>query len=177
MSMSGWKRALGAMLGLGIALGPAGAATIDLRECPLDRVTFIDPWAGGSFTVDRVGIDHVYRCGDDYVDEPVEGMACAQYGRTALEGDLLPRGDDTEPSRVLAVWYVEAANPCCGWSLAWPTASETAQYRWLEGDDVPLLGDMPFASIDPPSSEPLTFENGRVLEFGNEKNALVCETD
>lgn len=171
-------KVLGVTLGLiALAGGVANAAALDMRACPLDRLTFIDPWGGGSFKVHRVAGDYVYRCGDEYLDEPVEGMACAQYGRTALEGDLVANRLHTEFYRVLAVWYVEAANPCCGWLLEWPTAPEAANYVWLEGDDVPLLGDMPFASIDPPYSSNLTFENGQVLEFGGEKIALVCETD
>lgn len=166
---------LGAFVGISAILGSvANGAAFDLRECPLDKLTFVDPWVGDSFKVDRVGIDYTYRCGDEYVDEPIEGQACVQFGRTALEGDLRD-ADGVEKYHMLSIWYVETANPCCGWVQEWLTPESVAAYDWVEGADVPLLGQMPFASIE--AGGTLTLKSGLLVSFGNEKHAMVCALD
>ena len=44
----------------------AQAQTIDIRDCPLDTVVFVDPWAGGSFQVKRVGTKYNWLCEEGF---------------------------------------------------------------------------------------------------------------
>ncbi|MEO6394919.1 MAG: hypothetical protein ABIO40_03315 [Devosia sp.] len=126
------------------------AATMDLRECPLDRLTFIDPWAGGSFKVERVGGDYSYLCGvSGLVDEAVDGERCKQLGSTVLDGTLQEHAAHPATTfHIWVIWEVVDGSPCCNWSVAWPEPARQVSHEWLTGRDVPLLGDMPFATIE-----------------------------
>ncbi len=44
----------------------ANSATFDMRDCALNNIIFIDPWAGDQFVTQHVGTSYYYLCGDDW---------------------------------------------------------------------------------------------------------------
>ena len=72
--------------------GPVSA--FDMRDCPLDRLTFIDSWAKGQFEVVRSGSRPYFICGDarERVDgTPPNADDCVgPFGLTVLDGVLKP---------------------------------------------------------------------------------------
>lgn len=124
---------------------------LDLRDCPLDRLTFVDPVAGGTFVVTRAGADYRFLCGQDMVARMLPGADCrGPFGALVLAGTVR-EPDDTGPRSVFAVWTVEPAAPCCGWSVL-DEADGAAivgrpEFGWFAPDAVPALGAMGFADI------------------------------
>lgn len=159
-----------------VAAPSAFAGGYDMRNCALDNLTFIDPGSGGSFEVQRVGASYVYQCGDEFVDEPIAGELCRRLGETVLGGVLDAYGaiDSSPPEKAYAVFYVDAANPCCGWRLESERTLDKGQYVWLHGEDVPTLQSLGVASIDAKDRDEVRNAEGYVLQFGQEKHALVC---
>lgn len=97
------------------AFGCAATATaqpIDIRDCPLDTVVFIDPWAGGSFVVRKVGADHSWLCEEGF--EPPDAMCSGPFGHLVLEGEHR-RYEWSEPERMTATYTVIKGVPCCDW--------------------------------------------------------------
>ena len=126
----------------------AGTPTksIDIRQCPLDTVTFTDPWAGGEFVVNRVGEDYEYLCPDEgVVKEKLSNECRGPLGGLILDGHYNDR-------HVWAIYYMLPAAPCCGWNVTVPDLGDSA-VRWLKGEEVPMLGDKPFLNIDPEGSK------------------------
>lgn len=154
------------LLGLSCVVTRANSETVDIRECPLDTIVFVDPGAGGSFTVKRVGTDYVYLCESGVLEKPVSSEECTgPYGNLVLEGDLT-KYKDSKPKSILAIWYVQKAVPCCGWTILENNPSNTADVKWLASAEVPLLGNVPFAGIEPSESD--------TASFGNPKYAMIC---
>ena len=80
------KRQAAALLAaLACSTGAAGAGVIDIRDCPLDTLVFVDPWAGGSFTVKRVGTNYSWLCQEGF--QPPDAMCQGPYGDLVLEGE------------------------------------------------------------------------------------------
>lgn len=150
--------------------------TIDLRGCPLNTVTFIDPGAGGEFKVERVGTDYIYLCSSGPREQPVQGEECmGPYCELVLKGmNRKYGGDDAHP--LFAVWTVSKAAPCCGWYVTYGddirVLGELKNFRWLGEEEIPKLRDLPFASID---SDELISNDDFDAIFGNPKVAMMCE--
>jgi hypothetical protein len=125
------------MLALTLA-GPASAGIIDMRDCRLDTVTFIDPVAGGAFTVRRVGRNS--SC-------TRKAVCDGRLGDLVLAGRLSEPGE--APLIVYAIWHTEPAAPCCGWRVLAEKEGRKlaarAGFHWL--DRAPRLGETGFASI------------------------------
>ncbi len=51
-----------AMISIAFVTAASAGEMLDMRKCPLDTVVFLDPWAGETFAVKRVGTNYVYRC-------------------------------------------------------------------------------------------------------------------
>ncbi|MGE0502231.1 MAG: hypothetical protein AB7I79_14385 [Rhizobiaceae bacterium] len=162
--------------GIGTAIAAVGflagvcqsaAATIDIRDCPLDTTVFVDPWAGASFTVERVGTLYNWLCPDGF--EPPDAMCSGPYGDLVLEGSYR-ESNDGEPKAMTAIWSVIKGVPCCGWNVEDGRSAVTgnADFRWLAPADVPTLREMPFLSI-----EALSYQGS---DFGNPVNAASCRT-
>jgi len=65
---------------------------INMRQCPLDALTFVDPVAGAEFTVTRVGTNSHYLCDSGPTDIPPADEQCS-----GPFGDLVLQGNDSEP--------------------------------------------------------------------------------
>ena len=152
---------------------PAFAASniITLEACPLDTLTFVDPWAGGTFAVDKVGRHYSYLCGDEVSAVKKDGQACrGPYGELVLRGKLRKSGEEPEET-VFAVWNTIVGSPCCWWDIFDKEKDAIgASFAWFSAGEVPTLGSMPFLSI-----EPNHLSNDRAEKiFGNPKTALKC---
>lgn len=147
-----------------LAAAPAAATAIDIRDCPLDTVVFVDPWAGGSFSVARVGTKYFYICPEG-VDPATDPGCTNPYGDLILEGTWRDRPDG-EPVPRSAVWTVIKAAPCCDWNVEDGASVHvgTEGFVWLTPDRMPRLRDMPFLSIES--------EYGN--DFGNPLHAASC---
>lgn len=159
------KPAAAACAGL-LAVVTADASEIDIRKCPLDTLKFADPWAGASFTVQRVGTRYEYLCDDGMVDEPVDEFCQGPFGELVLHGEFV-ESKWREAKQIFAVYYTLKAVPCCGWSIRNDDTDTLAGVKWLEAAEIPLLGEMPFASINPG-------DGGDEVGFGNEQYVMGC---
>lgn len=145
------------------AMPSAQAQTIDVRDCPLDTVVFVDPWAGGSFEVKRVGTNYNWLCEEGFA--PPDEMCQGPYGDLVLEGEH--RGDaDAEPEHKTAIYSIIKGVPCCDWSVedGRPDLTENEGFKWLDAGDMPKLRDQPFLSIESEYAE----------DFGNSYFAAAC---
>lgn len=144
-------------------LSGANAAGIDIRDCPLDTVVFVDPWAGESFVVGRVATNWRWQCEGDATPPHVD---CAgPYGDLVLEG-MHHSWNNAEPEPATATWTVIPRTlPCCGWRVeAGPAAEAGENFKWLAGDEVPQLREMQWLSI----------EGGYDSAFSNPLYAAAC---
>lgn len=142
------------------------AGTIDIRDCPLDTLVFVDPWANSAFEVGRVGMSEQWWCPDGI--EPPDISCRGPFGDTVLQGVFTEYGG-TEKRPMTAIYSVIAGVPCCGWSVTKGNTGESGEnFRWLEGADVPLLRDQPWLSID---SDAIS-DSGS--DFGNPLFAAAC---
>lgn len=124
----------------------AGGEAIDLRDCPLDTTVFVDPWAGQTFRVKRVGTDYSYMCPDGL--EPPDEMCRGPFGDLVLEGERSD-SEDSPGETMYAVYTIIAGVPCCDWYVHKPDEMKFGSgFKWLEAKDVPLLRDQPWLSID-----------------------------
>jgi hypothetical protein len=126
------------------------SGTVDMRDCRLDTVTFIDPVAGGTFAVARVGRNVNYLCkGGVRTDAEADDICAGPFGDLVLAGRLGEPGET--PRNVFAVWHMEKAAPCCGWRILEERAGRKFAalpgFRWLDGVRAPRLGQVGFASI------------------------------
>ena len=99
-------------LGLLVALAASPATAFDLRDCPVDRVTFLDYWAGTTFEVSEQlsGLqNHCLRDGE-MVIEAEDGIDCRRLGEVSLAGVM-------DGQEVVATYTVEWGAPCCGWRV------------------------------------------------------------
>jgi hypothetical protein len=141
----------------------AADGTIDLRDCPLDTVVFIDPWAGQIFKVKRVGTDYSYICEDGF--KPPSEMCRGPFGDLVLEGER-SYSEDSPGETMYATWSVIAGVPCCDWYVHKPEEMKfVGGFKWLEPKDVPLLREQPWLSIDS-----VNFGS----DFGNPLFAVSC---
>ncbi len=143
----------------------ASAATIDIRDCPLDTLVFVDPWVAGSeFTVTRVGANREWQCEAGVT--PPDDSCRGPYGDLVLEGMFKQYGS-SKPEAMSAVWSVIDGVPCCGWNVEKGTASASTAdgFTWFGKADAPLLKDMPW----------LTIESDYGEDFGNPLVAATCE--
>jgi hypothetical protein len=153
--------AIPAAVSLALFITPTSAAQIDLRECPLDTTVFIDPWAGGTFTVSRVGTDYGYLC-DDGIEPPNE-LCQGPFGDMVLDGELV-EGDGASQQKY-AIYTVIKGAPCCDWNVTDPADTVFGErFKWLEPTEVPLLGEQGFLSIESEHGE----------DFGNPMTAVAC---
>lgn len=157
------RRALTVVACLGIATTAPAATVIDIRDCPLDTVVFVDPWAGGEFAVRRVGTDYLWQCPDGA--EPPDVNCMGPYGDLVLEG-MYRQYESSEPELMSAVWSVIKGVPCCGWSVQPGEVSAVGNdnFKWLTPADVPKLRDMQWLSI----------ESNEGMAFGNPVYAASC---
>ena len=153
-----------------IVLALASPATaFDMRDCPLDRLTLIDPWGGDEFQVQRSGARPYFICGEDQqkVDgAPADTSGCrGPFGQTVLEGKLRTSQGGQDAWAVYHLHF--GAAPCCGWTLQGPEDDPdlTAGMTWHAPGEVPVLRDFPFASIE---------EAAGTLGNVNPMIALVC---
>jgi hypothetical protein len=150
---------------LAVIASPAASATIDIRDCPLDTLVFVDPWVGEStFTVARVGANREWQCKEGVT--PPDDSCRGPYGDLVLEGTYR-QYESSEPQTMSAVWSVIDGVPCCDWNVEEGTASAAAAsgFTWFGKDDAPRLKDMPWLSIDSNDYE----------DFGNPLFAATCE--
>jgi hypothetical protein len=153
-----------AICGVLSAISSSVAGQIDIRECPLDTLVFIDPWAGGKFVVSRVGTDHEYLCaeGAEWPHDSCRGP----FGDLVLEGELFGDEEGAVGEKMYATYSVIAGSPCCDWYVNPPAEMKfSGTFAWLEPSDVPLLGSQPFLSI-----ESVNFGS----DFGNPLYAASC---
>lgn len=144
---------------------PTSAATIDIRDCPLNTLVFVDPWvSGSSFTVIRVGTNRSLLCEDGI--EPSADVCQGPYGDMVLEG-MFKQYESSESETMSAVWSVIDGVPCCGWNVEKGSAAASAAdgFTWFDPQDTPLLKDMPW----------LTIESDYGEDFGNPLVAATCE--
>jgi len=155
------------LIGLVAVVTPVHVAiseTIDIRKCPLDTTIFIDPWASGSFSVKRVGEHWVYLCANGITKNPSDTKNCSgPFGKLVLVGDL-KRSEGASAEEIIAVYHIDDAAPCCGWNVYQDGSQAFENVEWLAAENVPLLGDLPFAVIE--------LEKSAI--FGNPKIAMVC---
>jgi hypothetical protein len=127
--------------------GPA--AGFDMQSCPMDKLTFVDPWTRTEFPVARVGTDFYYACGDDneISHDDADATNCrGPYGDIMLEGSVL-KGE--QEKRLVAVYSIHLNTaPCCGWAV-YDAGRPDLEKRvaWLEKGNSPSLREWPFASI------------------------------
>lgn len=114
------------ILSLPIAVTLAGpAVAADMRDCPMDALTFIDPWFEERFEVNAVGADERLMCDGEFIPAAAAANpdSCdGPFGYTFLFGHFssaAPFAADTpdDPKAALAVWSVLPAAPCCDWEL------------------------------------------------------------
>lgn len=157
------RAAIALLAALAAGLGSAAAQPIDVRDCPLDTVVFVDPWAGASFTVKKVGTDYNFICQDGF--EPPDEMCSGPFGYLVLEGEHRP-DRNAAPEVKTAVYSVIKAAPCCDWSVETgrTVILENENFKWLAEAEVPRLRDLPFLSIESQYGE----------DFGNPYFAAAC---
>lgn len=136
------------------ATAEAAEQRLDIRDCPLDTVVFVDPWAGGMFSVARVGTEYRWLCDEGKV---MPDPSCVgPYGNLVLEGTYRKyQNEPTEP--MTATYTIENAVPCCGWSVEEGAANDSRSgFTWLGPTGMPKLRDMQWLSIEAPDG---TFMN------------------
>jgi len=128
------------------SVSQAAETMIDIRDCPLDTTVFVDPWAGKTFQVKRVGTDYTYLCADE--TKPPDDSCRGPFGELVLEGELSEY--EGQPSETMyATWTVIAGVPCCDWYVHKPEEMKFGGgFQWLEPKDVPLLRGQGWLSID-----------------------------
>ena len=148
-----------------VATTATASTAIDIRDCPVDTVVFVDPWAGAEFAVRRVGTDYSWQCPDGV--EPPDINCMGPYGNLVLEG-MYREDENSEAELRSAVWSVIKGVPCCGWSVQ-PGEVRTAgreSFKWLAPAEAPKLNEMSWLSI----------ESDQGLAFGNPVYAASCTT-
>jgi hypothetical protein len=143
----------------------AQAASFDIRDCRLDLVTFVEPWAGASFAVKRVGTRHTWLCPEG---KTAEGGGCdGPFGDLVLEGVFTP-SNGTPPRTMTATRTVLKALPCCSWSVEEGPSSLVgkAGFKWLERVDVPALRTLSSLSIE---------AGDYGSDFGVAVHAAICD--
>lgn len=153
---------------------PARSMDITLEVCPLDTLTFVDPWSGGEFRVEKAGRNYRYLCPDGMKATPGNRQDCSgPFGALVLQGQLT-RYRDEQSKTAFAVWNTIKGAPCCWWNVFTGRgdveALKDANFKWYGPGDVPRLRDMPFLAIETDAQS-----NERAGEiFGNSKTALRC---
>jgi hypothetical protein len=169
--------------GAGLAIGIPMLITVaeltkpvDINDCPLDAVTMVADWNGGTFRVDRVGTSAVYQCQDGVMS--LRQMAkLSQSGQTpfcrgpfgtfVLEGVLHDRIRDKLGHQHF-VYERADGSPCCIWHA--PKGQQLDQFmidddfRWLGRQDMIKFRDLAAPMIEV-SEYPVSVEylRGRVL--------------
>ena len=150
--------------------GPVSA--FDMRDCPLDRLTFIDSWAKGQFEVVRSGSRPYFICGDarERVDgTPPNADDCiGPFGLTVLDGVLK---DASGKQGAWAIFYADYQTaPCCGWVFESVEGNKNlpAGVIWHGPGTSPTLGSFAFDTIDDMLGD---------LEGKNSMAPMVCRED
>ena len=140
----------------GLSAASDRGRSIDMRKCPLDTITFVDPWAGSTFEVTKVGADYTYDCPSGMKPSPP-----ATEERKGPFGDLILEGTYTEDAgkqTMFAIYKSIEGSPCCGWSSLNgkedSILSGRKNFKWFSQKDMPRLGEFQFASIDPDQATP-----------------------
>jgi len=149
------RRVLFSLPAIALATG-VPAAAIDIRDCRLDTVVFVDPWAGGEFAVTRGGTDYIWQCPEGV--QPPDVNCMGPYGDLVLEG-MYRQYPSSKAELMSAIWSVIKGVPCCGWSVEEGEASTSGRenFKWLPPAEAPALREMQWLSIE--SSEGLAFQN------------------
>ena len=154
------------------AAEPATDKILDLRRCPLDTITFIDPWTGTTFEVKRVGANYHYNCPNGFQQSRVSDECKGPFGDLIFQGEF---GEDGSKKTMFAIYTTIQGSPCCGWSSSEgkedTVISGRKNFKWLSRKDVPRLGDVPFASIE---SEPPAPDSEAEWVLGNPLIAMKC---
>ncbi len=144
------------------SLSSVSAATLDIRDCPLDTLVFVDPWADSVFEVTRVGRSERWQCPDGV--RPPHHSCRGPYGDTVLQGMFAEYGSTTKVP-MTATYSVVPGVPCCDWTVAeGATGGAGANFRWFAAGEAPLLRSQPWLSIDSDDGE----------DFGNPLFAAAC---
>lgn len=123
-----------------LAALPNMAASQDIRDCPLDRVVFVDPWGGAEFIVDYVAGGFEYYCtvagSDGLVVSDAPGENCRLLGDLHLIGTT-----DTTAEQMVATYSVIWGSPCCGWGFDSLSDFEGQDLAPMRADETQSLGD------------------------------------
>jgi hypothetical protein len=144
---------------------------LDIRDCPLNRLTFVDPWGGDEFEVSQAWSTEQYLCGEEWTGTQEDESCLGPYGDVALEGTLRNRESGVEKP-VVAVFSIYKASPCCGWGVYMPNSDFVDEIMASADklDDAALLRERPFASI---SNQDEYFGNPD-FDMLNEMHAMIC---
>jgi len=156
-------------------ISPGNLGPLDISECPITNLVFVDSWTKSEFIVKKVGISYMYICGNAIGPAAIRADCKGPYGDTLFEGLFKDKTNlSSQPSTAYFVWSVIKGVPCCGWNaFNKATADEIVQkkeFKWLSNGSAPKLKDMGFASIQ--------LDNNSTNETGvlsNPMNALRCQ--
>lgn len=156
---------LAAFLAILATSSPAASVPIDIRDCPLDTLVFVDPSAGGSFAVQKVGTDYTWLCEDGF--SPPDPLCSGPFGFLVLEGQHRST-PEAPPELKTAIYSVIRAAPCCDWGVEDGRSAVTGNegFTWLAAGEAPFLRDMSFMSI----------ESEHATDFGSPYYASMCVT-
>lgn len=121
-----------------IGFAPAAFAQ-DLRDCPLNRLTFLDYWSGAMLEIDRSFGGFKYLCseGGKVTERTENGEDCRRVGDIHLGGRL-----DGQP--VVATYSVIWGSPCCSWAMVplevFLSNADNAAAAYRQTDKAPALG-------------------------------------
>lgn len=148
-----------------LAALPSMAASQDIRDCPLDRLVFVDHWGGAEFAVSQAAGGLQYLCqnpdGGDLIVSDGPGEGCRLLGSLHLIGAV---SGVAEP--MVATYSVIWGSPCCGWSFTRLADAGALDFAPIRTDLMPLLGDAgiypvmesdAYGAVDPawPTQNPL----------------------
>jgi len=154
-----------------IASTANSAHAFDIRDCQLNKLTFVDPWGGDEFAVTKVFTTEKFECGDEWLETAKDESCTGPFGEVLLEGEIT--GADTNGSqKAVAVYSTYQASPCCGWGVYAPQSDyvdEIMDQAREIGKDT-TLRNYPFASIDNEDN----YYGNPAYDFGNEKYAMIC---
>ena len=90
-------------------------ASFDMRNCPINRVVYLNAWSGDIFEVHEFGYSYSYRCDDGATWSEIETKECsARYGIQVLAGTLFTREDATGIAMTIMHESMIGNAPCCG---------------------------------------------------------------
>lgn len=93
----------------------------DMRDCPLNRLVFMDYWTGAQFNVEQSfgGLKYICPVEGGHIEQDNPGPDCRRLGKIHLAGDLVERGWNGARNEiaVVATYHRIWGSPCCEWLL------------------------------------------------------------